>query len=175
MFNLIHPEKTLITLLNVCFTHDPPLAEANPVHSPSELINPLHLEYVVIAMHNSYLPIVKYSYLPLDHHNRITQELVLLFYRNSLCGRLQCDTGNLPLLHYDSIFIIPGCTTLPTGPVCCPVIIDVGQQVTDPGLVPDGAPCGSQKVTKYQKIGFVGLFSHFSSRENTIKIFHTVA
>ena len=61
-----------------------------------------------------------------------------------MCGKLQCDSSNPQLMTY-STFYSQISATIGTAR-CYSIIFDFGQQVSDPGLVPDGSPCGSGGV-----------------------------
>ncbi|XP_052744907.1 disintegrin and metalloproteinase domain-containing protein 12 [Bicyclus anynana] len=88
------------------------------------------------------------------------------------CGRLHCKHLNERLEYgmesvsmLSSVFINTNGTIIP----CRSAIIDLGTQDVDPGLVPDGAKCGEDKMCLKQKcVSVLAMREQMSRRESSV-------
>jgi len=70
-----------------------------------------------------------------------------------MCGMLHCNHRNEKLMFWKEAlaYTLPEAWILANGTrqECKGVILDVGLDMSDPGMVPDGAKCGNGKVSNY--------------------------
>jgi len=64
-------------------------------------------------------------------------------YSDVMCGRLQCDANGVASLAYFTDYYLIGDASVSIY-TCKTVIFD---ELNDPGLVPNGAACGAEKVS----------------------------
>ena len=88
-----------------------------------------------------------------------------VIFSDVMCGLLHCDHQSEKLIFWKDVLALATPTTfLTVGPKaykCSGVSLDVGLNMPDPGMVPDGAKCGEGKVICRAKwnIYILGVFT----------------
>ena len=78
-----------------------------------------------------------------------------IIFSDTMCGLLHCVHQNEKLMFWkDNLAHATPATFLTIGPrtyICRGAMLDVGLDMPDPGMVPDGAKCEDRKVVYWKK------------------------